>query len=411
MGIHRCRGLSKYSFAVLVAIFLFSVDARPIHANAACPSLFETIRELKKQGVSAADRRRAVLPKLSATTVRARFDDAKKSGKKEIYLPELVPDVRWALASLKERHDAAIRKSPFTPEQINHLEEAAEFYRLRFSSILDDPRGVPMRDWLALSEDYVVFTEYLDNIAQIAGQPKIHRSVIANKGQIDGNVSFYMRDPIKIEDKYLFYRSYEEGDIIVNPSKWEPEGWVGVPTARDFDIAELNEWMSEGVMPIGVTDRRVSFDGANESAWGFFDHDRIHLDDVPPYNTRIPGFSPKSYFELFRKFGAQFRDTMTQKNLEVIWFYFYHELGPNRGIYSYNPSDLIKSVADPRQRDRVVRGIVSRIQSKDDLGSFYGDQLPTVKHIDEALDELLHFAKNLEKDKTIPALPLTPAQN
>jgi len=32
-------------------------------------------------------------------------------------------------------------------------------------------------------------------------------------------------------------------------------------------------------------------------------------------------------------------------------------------------------------------------------------------YIDEALDELLHFAKNLEKHKTIPALPLTPAQN
>lgn len=324
------------------------------------------------------------LPSLDLQAVAKRIEEARRSGADDVYLPELAPHVRWVRASLDGVLEKAIKKKRFGyPDlKLETIEATGERLKKDLDRLVLDPKGVSLSKWNLLS---TIFVELAS--PDVFLEPN-------SFGRRSARVDTYLntRD---LDGKRWGVSASDLDEILKNETKYVP-----VPVAGDLSIRELNEWMARGLAPIGVVDNRVRYDGFPypRSPANLFSHDITHWSFIGSRDTHLM-IGPEEFFAEFRKWEASFQDPRLRDDLELLWFFAFHEI-PGSSKLGYSPyrlNELLKGDDPAAPRSEYFIKLVFERLKPDDLGVHYsGRDLPKLKELGRAADLLLEFAEKTE---------------
>lgn len=327
-----------------------------------------------EQGISRADRRLLLLPHLDLNSMEKRILEAVKNSENDVYLPELIPEARWARASLDGIVERVIGEHPGDiPTHLMHQEFSNEL-RTAFTRIIADPRGISLQEWRSLSTYYAIFNSF-------DGDTTPARSILEATQELRAGMRKQMNgDRLKLTD-------YASG------------GWLFLPTARTLDLSAINDWMAKGFMPGGLADKLVAYDGLTlRQPWDLYVHDyHAHWSNLGKRKTGLT-INAEEMYELFKKLrDSPSSDSFWKKNLAVLWYDALHE--SRTAETDYSPK-TVKKILMERYHSNFER---LRVDFKaNDVGDFYGGVYPSDESLRKAYDAIIKFISELERDYALP---------
>lgn len=260
---------------------------------------------------------------LDISQLSAKVISALESGANEVFLSELRPDVdlfERLLSKLEVRTSEQSEDRLHRGDWKSETEPVFKMFRSNLEKLRSDPRGVPYARWLRLVEIF---------------------SAAAH------SYSYYWVP--ESWAKHLESMLYTLESTTLQ-SIARHKGWLQLPTALDLDIPTLNEWMSYGIVPLGLTENTIFVDGREMDTFQFLKHDREHA-------SRMPRIGSKPWAEkYFKKFRKSQEDQKLARKLrqviEAVWFDVYHEhFAPYKSAFkqaSYSPHYLRWALEQPR---------------------------------------------------------------